>query len=110
MSMPALTRCAPRALVLGGLVAATVFIAHLPAFVHRLLDGDEAIYGSIAALMNTGAPLYGAGGVDNKPPGVFWVYAVTFQVAGTYQMTAIHAVALGVIGATCVLLYMIGRD
>jgi hypothetical protein len=60
--------------------------------------------------MNTGAPLYGAGGVDNKPPGVFWVYAATFQVAGTYQMTAIHAVGLAVIGATCVLLYLIGRD
>ena len=92
------------------LIAITVVIAHLPAFVHRLLDGDEAIYSSIAALMNTGAPLYGAGGVDNKPPGVFWVYAATFQVAGTYQMTAIHAVGLAVISATCVLLYLIGRD
>ena len=92
------------------LIAVTVIVAHLPAFVHRLLDGDEAIYGSIAALMNTGAPLYGTGGVDNKPPGVFWVYAAMFQVAGTYQMTAIHAVGLVVIGATCVLLYMIGRE
>jgi hypothetical protein len=92
------------------LIAITVFFAHLPAFLHRLLDGDEAIYGSIATLMNTGAPLYGAGGVDNKPPGVFWVYAVTFQVAGTYQMTAIHAVGLAVMAATCVLLYMTGRD
>ena len=92
------------------LIAITVFLAHLPAFLHRLLDGDEAIYSSIAALMNTGAPLYGAGGVDNKPPGVFWVYAATFQVAGTYQMTAIHAVGLAVMAATCVLLYVIGRD
>jgi 4-amino-4-deoxy-L-arabinose transferase-like glycosyltransferase len=92
------------------LIAITVFFAHLPAFLHRLLDGDEAIYSSIAALMNTGAPLYGAGGVDNKPPGVFWLYAATFQMAGTYQMTAIHAVGLAVMAATCVLLYMIGRD
>src|SRR6266850_8093034 len=92
------------------LIAFTVFLAHLPSFLHRLLDGDEAVYGSIAALMNTGAPLYGAGGVDNKPPGIFWVYAATFQAAGTYQMTAIHAVGLAVIAATCVLVYMIGRD
>src|ERR1700704_2173265 len=99
----------PRQIALwAGLI--TVTVAHLPSLVHRLLDGDEAIYASIAALMNAGAPLYGAGGVDNKPPGVFWVYAATFQVAGTYQMTAIHAVGLAVIGATCVLLYMIGRD
>ncbi|HYR50029.1 MAG TPA: glycosyltransferase family 39 protein, partial [Candidatus Eisenbacteria bacterium] len=92
------------------LVAITVTVAHLPSFLHRLLDGDEAVYGSIAALMNTGGQLYGSGGVDNKPPGIFWVYAATFQAAGTYQMTAIHAVALAVIAATCVVVYMIGRD
>src|ERR1700680_3399902 len=93
-----------------GLIAVTVFIAHLPSFVHRLLDGDEAIYGSIAALLNTGGELYGPGGVDNKPPGIFWVYAATFRAAGTYQMTAIHLVGLAVITATCVLLFVIGRD
>jgi hypothetical protein len=92
------------------LIAITVVVAHLPSFFHRLLDGDEAIYGSIAALMNTGGQLYGPGGVDNKPPGIFWVYAATFQAAGTYQMTAIHAVGLAVIAATCVLLFVIGRD
>ena len=101
----------PRQLGLwAGLIAVTVFIAHLPSFVHRLLDGDEAVYGSIAALLNTGGQLYGAGGVDNKPPGIFWVYAATFRVAGTYQMTAIHAVGLVVIAATCVLLFVLGRD
>jgi hypothetical protein len=93
-----------------GLVAVTVFIAHLPSFFHRLLDGDEAIYGSIAALLNTGGQLYGPGGVDNKPPGIFWVYAGTFRLAGMYQMTAIHAVGFTVIAATCVLLFVIGRD
>jgi hypothetical protein len=101
----------PRQLGLwAGLIAVTVFVAHLPSFVHRLLDGDEAIYGSIAALLNAGSQLYGAGGVDNKPPGIFWVYAATFRVAGTYQMTAIHAVGLVVVAATCVLLYVLGRD
>ena len=24
---------------------------------------------------------YAAGGIDNKPPGIFWVYAATFDVA-----------------------------
>ena len=100
----------PRQIGLGaGLIAVTVFIAHLPSFVHRLLDGDEAIYGSIAALLNAGGQLYGPGGVDNKPPGIFWVYAATFRVAGTYQMTAIHAVGLIVIAATCWLLFVLGR-
>ena len=92
------------------LIAATVFIAHLPSFFHRLLDGDEAIYSSIAALMNGGGQLYGSGGVDNKPPGIFWVYSTTFQVAGAYEMTAVHALALIVMAATCILLFVIGRD
>jgi hypothetical protein len=104
-------RPAPRHLLAwAALVALTVVVAHLPSFFHRLLDGDEAIYGSIAALMNTGGHLYGDGGVDNKPPGIFWVYAATFHLAGDYQMTAIHAVGLAVIGATCGLLFLIGRD
>lgn len=87
-----------------------VFAAHLPEFVHRILDGDEAIYGSIAALMNLGAPLYGAGGVDNKPPGIFWVYAATFRLAGTYQMTAIHTAGFLAMAVTCALIFVIARN
>src|SRR4030088_3182212 len=93
-----------------GIISVTVVTAHLPSFFHRLLDGDEAIYGSIAALQNAGGQLYGTGGVDNKPPGVYWLYAAAFQAAGTYQMTAIHAVGLAVILVTCLLLFVIGRD
>ena len=87
-----------------------VSFAHLPAFLHRLLDGDEAIYGSIAVLMNLGGALYGAGGVDNKPPGVFWVYSLTFRVFGSYQMTAIHVVAFAFVGMTCAVLFLLARD
>ena len=94
----------------GAAVAAIVVLGHVPAFFHRLLDGDEAIYGSIAALMNLGGKLYAEGGVDNKPPGIFWVYAATFRVAGTYQMTAIHLVGLIAMLATCSLLLVIGRS
>jgi hypothetical protein len=94
----------------GAAVAAVVVIAHVPSFFHRLLDGDEAIYGSIAALMKLGGRLYAEGGVDNKPPGIFWVYLGTFNLAGTYQMTAIHAVGLLVVLATCAVLFGIGRS
>jgi hypothetical protein len=87
-----------------------VVLGHIPSFFHRLMDGDEAIYGSIAALMNRGGALYADGGVDNKPPGIYWVYAAVFRLAGTYQMTAIHAVGLLVMVATCALLFIIGRS
>jgi hypothetical protein len=100
----------PDVWVWGALVAVAVVLAHLASFFHRLLDGDEAIYGSIAALMNGGGSLYAGGGVDNKPPGIFWVYAATFKVAGTYQMTAVHLVGLLVLLATCLLLFVIARS
>jgi len=92
------------------LAGLAVIVAHLPSFVHRLLDGDEAIYGSIAVLMNLGGGLYSAGGVDNKPPGIFWVYALTFRVSGAYQMTAIHAVGFAAMAVTCLLIFKIARD
>ncbi len=89
---------------------ALIVLAHAPSFFHRLLDSDEAIYASIAALMNQGGALYSDGGADNKPPGIFWVYAATFRIFGTYQMTAIHLVALLVIAGTCLLLFLAGRQ
>ena len=90
--------------------ALTVSLAHVPAFAHRLLDGDEAIYGTIAALMNDGGPLYGSGGVDNKPPGIFWIYSLTFRLFGDYQMDAVHAAGFLAMAATCVVIYLIARD
>src|SRR5256712_6785816 len=110
MSAAVMTRRVPNLTALGALVAIPVLLAHLPSFFHRLLDGDEAVYGSIAALMNLGGALYADGGVDNKPPGIFWVYSVTFRVFGISQMAAIHAVGLLVIAATCVLLFVVGRQ
>src|SRR5712692_46020 len=110
MSTAGVTKRAPTPAVWVALAAAVVVVAHLPAFFHRLLDGDEAVYGSIAALMNAGGRLYAEGGVDNKPPGIFWVYAATFHVFGTYQMTAIHAVYLAAVAATCAVLFVIVRS
>src|SRR6266568_4038716 len=110
MATATITRNADNPALWVAAVAAPVLISHAPSFLHRLLDGDEAIYGSIAALMNLGDPLYAQGGVDNKPPGIFWVYAITFRVFGTYQMTAIHALALLAIAATCVLIFAAGRQ
>jgi len=101
----------PRAAAIwSGLAASAIVIAHLPSLLHRLLDGDEAIYGSMAVLMNLGGSLYADGGVDNKPPGIFWIYALTFRLFGAYNTEAVHAVALVVVLATCALIFLIAQE
>src|SRR6059058_1258032 len=92
------------------LAAIAALVAHLPQLLHGVLDGDEAIYGSIAVLMNLGGGLYADGGVDNKPPGIFWVYALTFRFFGAYQTWAVHAVAFIAMAVTCSLIYLIALD
>src|SRR5260370_6836946 len=109
MATATMTRNANNPALWVAAVAAPLLLTDAPSFFHRLLDGDEAIYGSIAALMNLGAGVYGQGGVENKGAGIFWVYAITFRVFGTYQMTAVHVVALLVIAATCFLIFLAGR-
>src|SRR5437899_13029485 len=90
-------------------VGIVVAAAHVPEFLHSLLDGDEAIYGSIAVLMNMGGDLYGSGGVDDKPPGVFWIYALTFRAFGAYNMSAVHAVGFVAMATTCALIFILAR-
>lgn len=102
------SRSTPWTWLWSAIAAAGVVALHAPSFVHRLMDGDEAVYGAIAALLNQGGRLYADGGVDNKPPGIYWLYAATFEVFGRYQMTAIHAVELVAIAATCGVLVAIG--
>src|SRR2546428_11594303 len=80
----------------GALVVMAIVLQHLPAFFHRLLDGDEAIYSSVAALMNGGGALYAGGGGGNKPPGIFWGYTPTFHAAGAFPKTGLSPPWAGV--------------
>jgi 4-amino-4-deoxy-L-arabinose transferase-like glycosyltransferase len=90
---------------LGG---ATVFFQGLTVW-HRVLDVDEANYGAIAALMNAGGALYGDGGVDNKPPGVFWFYSLSYRAFGLYDMRAVHVLKVLVVLATAAIVAAIAR-
>src|SRR5689334_21771518 len=61
-----------RAWLLVGLV---ITLVHAPLLTKPFVDSDEAVYASIAALSSEVGHLYGDGGVDNKFPGIFWIYA-----------------------------------
>lgn len=82
------------------MIAAVATICRIPSFLHPLVDWDEAQYASIAELLRTGGRLYGTGGVDNKPPGIYWTYEAIFALCGRYAMWAVHALALIVAIAT----------
>jgi hypothetical protein len=82
-------------------------LCRLPSFLRPMSDTDEAIYASIAALMNRGGRLYLDGGVDMKCPGIFWTYAAVFRVAGPYAMGAVHLLTLLVVLATATVLGLI---
>ena len=67
------------------------FILRIPYLFHTMQDIDEGCHAAVAAaLMDGGLPYLTA--VDNKPPGIFYIYLVTFYLFGKYNMTAIHMV------------------
>src|ERR1700749_1276006 len=85
-------------------IAVVTVICRLPAFLRPLFDDDEAQYAAIGELVRRGGQLYGDGGVDFKPPGIYWTYAGVFDVCGRYAMWAMHLVALLVVLGTALIL------
>src|ERR1044071_1418577 len=73
------------------------------------LSEDEAIYAPVAREMLTGHELY-RDIVDHKPPAVYLVYAATQAIAGpTGGMVLLHALLIGVVFATGLVLARIVR-
>jgi hypothetical protein len=82
------------------IITIVTVICRIPGFFRPLFDDDEAQYAAIGELVRRGGQLYGDGGVDFKPPGIYWTYAAVFRVAGPYAMWAMHLVSLIVVLAT----------
>ena len=91
------------------LIAGIIALAHAPSLAKPLLDSDEAVYASMAALVDAGGRLYAEGGVDNKFPGIYYTYSAVFHVFGCYAMAAVHLLALIVVLATSYVLACIVR-
>lgn len=90
-------------------IALVCAVLRLPALFRPVLDSDEGQYAAIAELVRAGGTLYGDGGVDFKPPGIYWTYAGVFDVFGGYAMWAVHLLALLVVIATAWLIAAIAR-
>lgn len=79
------------------------FFLRIPYFLHTMQDIDEGSHAAVAsALLNGGLPY--VDGVNNKPPGIFYVYLVIFFLFGEYNMIAVHMVTFLWTIATAVIL------
>lgn len=79
------------------------------SLVRPCLSDDEAIYAVVARELLSGHELY-VDVVDHKPPAIYVVYAATQAVAGPIGgMIALHALLIGVVFATGLLLARIVR-
>src|SRR6059058_6156800 len=91
-----------------GLILLTVVI-RLPSLLHPRPINSEAMYSVVAnEIIDGGRPYLDA--VERKPPLLFWTYAAVFKVAGKFNWTALHVVALVWTLSAMAGLYVIGRE
>jgi 4-amino-4-deoxy-L-arabinose transferase-like glycosyltransferase len=86
---------------------ALVVILRAPTLLPSLYTTDEAYYGTIANDILDGGAVYRTA-VDTKPPGMYYIYAGVFRVAGKNNLFAVHLLAIFVVAATALVLRRIG--
>lgn len=75
-------------------------ILRLPLLFVEILEGDEAIWWVGAKKLLAGLLPY-AGFIENKPPGIFVLYAIP-QVLGTENLLGVHVLAILWLAATAI--------
>src|SRR5689334_55187 len=84
-----------------------VVILRLPTLFPSLYNGDEAYYATIANDILDGGTVYHTA-VDTKPPGMYYIYAGIFKVAGRNNLLAVHVLAIFVVITTALVVRGIG--
>lgn len=67
-------------------------LLRIPYFFHTLQDVDEGMHAANAVTLMNGGTIYVDAVADNKPPGIYFIYYITFLLFGAYNMVAIHAI------------------
>src|SRR5262249_58064050 len=75
------------------IIIALVVILRSPTLLPSMYVSDEGYYGTIANDILDGGAVYHTA-VDTKPPGMYYIYAAVFQVAGRDQPLSAHFLAL----------------
>lgn len=89
------------------IIILVVVILRMPTLLPSMYTIDEAYYATIANDMLDGGTVYRTA-VDTKPPGMYYVYAGVFGVAGKNNLRAVHLLAICVVVATAFVLRRIG--
>lgn len=86
------------------LVAAALIVLRLPVFLQPVLDVDESIYGLFSRIWFDGGIPY-IDCVETKPLGIYFFFGLIFSIFGRFNVHAVHAVTILVVGLTA---YVIG--
>src|SRR5881396_2546523 len=100
-----MTRCQSR--WVNVIIIALVVILRAPTLLPSMYTSDEGYYGTIANDILDGGAVYRTA-VDTKPPGMYYIYAAVFRVAGRNNLFAVHLLAIFVVVATALVLRRIG--
>src|SRR5499433_706863 len=95
-----MTRCQSRWVTV--IIIALVIILRAPTLLPSMYTTDEGYYGTIANDILDGGTVYRTA-VDTKPPGMYYIYAAVFRVAGRNNLLAVHILAILVVAATALI-------
>src|SRR5947208_3561994 len=88
-------------------IIALVAILRSPTLLPSMSLTDEDYYSTIASDILDGGKVYHTA-VDTKPPGMYYIFAGVFRVAGRNNLLAVHLLAIFVVAATALVLRRIG--
>src|SRR5207247_6828580 len=88
-------------------IIAVVVILRSPTLLPSMYNADEGYYGTIANEILDGGAVYHTA-VDTKPPGIYYIYAGVFRMAGRNNLRAVHIFAIIVVVATALVVRRIG--
>lgn len=73
-----------------------------------ILDIDESVFAEYANKLLTGSLPYSEV-FDNKPPGIYYLFAAVFSFSGLSNIYAVHAVTTVIVFLTSIVIYYISR-
>ncbi len=90
-----------------GLIALALFVTRITTLFIPLIDDEEtfAVIGRI--LLHGGLPYIDV--VDNKPPLLYYWYALWLGLFGDGNTLALHLIGMAWVGLTCFFIFFIGR-